>query len=95
MSYDPANRLTTSIQGSSLTTFGYDNAGNKTRQNAMGALSTFSFDPENRLVSLNSSSGLSTYNYQGYNGLRRSLFEPGKILATLVWDGSDYLQERS
>jgi len=76
MRFDPATRLTTSIQGSLVTSFTFDNAGNQIGQNANGVLTTFIFDPENRLSQQQSAAGSSTSTYQGYNGLRRSANGP-------------------
>jgi hypothetical protein len=88
-------RLTTSIQGTSVGTYTFDNAGNQILDNVAGALTTSQYDPENRLLFASSSSAVSSYTYQGYDGLRRSWQELGSSLTTTVWDGSDYLQERS
>jgi YD repeat-containing protein len=95
MSFDPATRLTTSIQGTSVGTYTFDNAGSQTLDNVAGVLTTCQYDPENRLLFATSSSAVSSYTYQGYDGLRRSWQELGTSLTTIVWDGSDYLQERS
>jgi YD repeat-containing protein len=72
----------------------YDSSGNKTLDNANGALTSYTYDPENRLLGVQSDAGLSTYTYSA-DGLRRSAIEPGKAPTTMVWDGGDYLQERS
>jgi YD repeat-containing protein len=83
-------------QAESPWTYTYDNAGNQTVEDAGGAVTTNAYDPENRLTVVAHPDGtLSTYAYQGYDGLRRSKHEPGGALATFVWDGSVYLQERS
>ena len=95
MSFDAATRLTTSIQGTSVGTYTFDNAGNQILDNVAGALTTCQYDPENRLLFASSSSGVSSYTYQGHDGLRRTWAEPTFSLTTTVWDGSDYLQERS
>lgn len=51
-----------------------------------------SYDEENRMVSHNLSGNLVTYTYDG-DGLKRSeISSTGRT--TLVWDGTDYLQER-
>ena len=53
------------------------------------------FDNENQLVGIQFSNGtLSTYVYAG-DGLRRSAFEAGNVLTTFIWDGEDYLMEKS
>ena len=36
----------------------------------------------------------STYTYEG-DGLRRSAHEAGVGLVTFIWDGADYLMEKS
>jgi len=91
MSYDLAQRLTTSMEGTALTTYSFDPAGNKIKENLDGALTTYTFDPANRLIFQSSASGFSTYTYQGHDGLRRSAWEPGTTNSTMIWDGSDYL----
>jgi YD repeat-containing protein len=94
--YDLAQRIVTMAQGSLVTSYLYDGAGNLTREDAGGSVTTKTYDPENRLAGIAHPDGtLSTYAYQGYDGLRRSKHEPGGALATFVWDGGDYLQERS
>ena len=95
MSYDAAQRQTTSIQGSTFSSYTYDRTGNKTVEQAGSAFTTFSYDAENRLTLEVTGAARTTYSYQGSDGLRRSKQEEGKALLTFVWDGSDYLQGRS
>lgn len=85
--------MVTQIQGSVVTTFTFDNAGNMAVENVGGVLTTYVYDGENRMKTASANAGMSTYTYQG-DGLRRSKQEPGASLTTMVWDGSDYLQER-
>jgi YD repeat-containing protein len=95
MTYDSTNRLVNTLQGAALTSLGYDGAGNRTAINK-GPVIRNSYDPENRPIGISYPNGTnSTYTYQGYNGLRRSPWEPGSPVTTFVWDGDDYLQGRS
>lgn len=49
----------------------------------------------NRLTQvLNPDGSRSTYSYAG-DGLRRSAQEPGEALTTFIWDGDDYLMEKT
>ena len=43
---------------------------------------------------MDAAGSLSTYSYDG-DGLRRSAHEPGGALTTFVWDGDDYLLEKT
>jgi YD repeat-containing protein len=53
------------------------------------------YDNENRLTDVKLPAGtLSTYTYAG-DGLHRSAFEAGGSLTTMIWDGTDYLMEKS
>ena len=93
--HDAANRITTMLQGTVVTTFSYDNNGNETEENAAGSRTTYQFDNENRLVSvLFADATRSSYTYDG-DGLRRSAFEAGGTLTTFIWDGDDYLMEKT
>lgn len=95
MTFDGADRLLTILQGANLTTVTFDANGNQTGENLNGALTTNTYEQENRLVGVAlSDSTCSTYAFAG-DGLRRSLQEPGKSLTTIVWDGTDYLMEKS
>lgn len=91
--HDAASRPKTSIQGATITTFTFDNAGNTWLENTGGQITTNSYDRENRLLKvLNPTGTISTYSYAG-TGLRRTKQEPGNPVYTMVWDGSDYLGE--
>jgi YD repeat-containing protein len=53
------------------------------------------WDSENRLLNVLYADGTrSTYTYEA-DGLRRSAQEPGGSLTTFIWDGTDYLMEKS
>jgi RHS repeat-associated protein len=95
MSYDAANRLVTSVQGAATTTYTFDGVGNLT-QEALGAGSSlYSYDGENRLTKYTAADlSVTTMTYEG-EGLRRSRQVQGSVPTTFVWDGSDYLQEKS
>jgi YD repeat-containing protein len=95
MTVDAASRLTTSIQGSLVTSYTYDNAGNPLVENALGSLTTTVYNGANRELNIHYPTGLiSTYAYSG-DGLRRALQDTGGPYTFTVWDGADYLQERS
>jgi YD repeat-containing protein len=95
MAFNAANEITTIQQGSGVTTVAYDANGNQVGENLLGSLTTYSFDNENRLVGVAFSNDTrSTYSYAG-DGLRRSAFEAGGTLTMFIWDGSDYLMEKS
>ena len=95
-SFDAANRIVTMLQGAALTTYQFDATGNLTQENLSGALTTNVFDDENRLTGIQFPNGTrSTYTYSGGDGLRRSAFEAGNVLTTFIWDGEDYLMEKS
>lgn len=92
---DAANRLVTMTQGANLTTFLFDANGNQVEEDLLGAKTTYVYDQANRLVRvLNPDGTRSTYTYAG-DGLRRSAQEPGEALTTFIWDGDDYLMEKT
>ena len=67
--------------------------GRRIGENAAGSLTAYQYDNENRLTSIRFPDGTrSTYTYAG-DGLRRTAFEAGGTLTTMVWDGDDYLGE--
>jgi len=97
MSYDAANRLTTSLQGTSqLTTYGFDNNGNLTSEHcsALSVALTWTYDGENRCLNeLRGSGENHTYTYAP-DGLRRSAHHGGAANpVSFVWDGDDLLNE--
>jgi YD repeat-containing protein len=97
MSYDAASRLVTGVQGVDLTSYVYDNAGNLRFENAVasGGITTNIYNGANREVNIQYPTGaISSYSYSG-DGLRRQLQDTGAPVTFTVWDGSDYLQERS
>jgi YD repeat-containing protein len=95
MMFDAANRITTIQQGAIRTTVTYDENGNMTEEDANGSRTTNVFDQENRLTVVRYPDATrSTYTYEA-DGLRRSTHEPGGSLTTMVWDGDDYLHEKS
>ncbi len=93
--FDAANRITTLQQGTTRTTFTYDNNGNPTEENAAGGRTTYVYDSANRLTGVVLSTGVrSTYTYRGDNK-RRTLQEAGGVLTTMLWDGEDYLMGKT
>jgi YD repeat-containing protein len=71
----------------------YDSNGNLVTQIAGTSRVTMLYDHENRLVGHREGSALTTYTYSA-DGLKRCELSPAGV-TTLVWDGVDYLQERS
>jgi len=95
MAYDLADRLTTSISGTTVTTYTFDNNGNLLEENNNGALTSYSYNCENRLLQqIGSGGSISTYSYLG-NGLRITNQESSsQLLHTTVWDkDQNYLGE--
>jgi YD repeat-containing protein len=96
MAFDAANRITTIQQGADRTTMLYDATGNQIEENLNGSRTTNQYDNENRLIGVQFPTGSpSTYSYDGGDGLRRTLQEAGGPLTTVIWDGTDYLKEKS
>jgi len=93
MTYDAADRLTTMQQSTLRTTYTYDDNGNMTVEWASSTRTTYSYDMENRLTTTQRFADRTTSTYSG-DGLRRSFHADG-VLRTFVWNGDDYLQERT
>ncbi len=88
-------RLQTGVQGSAVTTFGYDGTGNQTSEWLQTSRTTYSYDPSNRLKGVVFPDGTrSTYTYR-WDVLRRTAHEAGGVLTTFVWDGDDYLMGKT
>jgi YD repeat-containing protein len=92
--YDAANRLVTSVDGSGPSTYTFDSNGNMTKVAAPSSVTTMVYDIENRLVRHESGGVTTTYTYQGSDGLKRSE-QVGAARTTIIWDGDEYLQERN
>jgi len=95
MTYHAVNAIANMTQGAAVTTYTQDKAGNLLGENLNGVLSTYTYDGENKLLTANTPVGLFTYTYQGLDGLRRSSIGPNEPILTNVWDGGEYLQQRS
>ena len=65
-----------------------------TVQNVGGTRTTNTYDDEQRLTKVNANGSPSTYTYAD-TGLCRTAHESGGLLTTFVWDGDDYLTEKS
>ena len=92
--YDLASRMTTSTDGTGITSYTFDANGNMTNVwPPAGNRVTMGYDKENRLTSHNDGGTRTTYTYDG-EGLKRTEIT-GAGTTTLVWDGSNYLQERT
>ncbi len=98
LSYDAANRITTIAQGTgagSLTTVTFDANGNLTVEQVDSSRTSYVYDHENRLINVLFADGTrSTYTHDGL-GLRRSAFEAGGSLTSVIWDGAQYLMEKT
>ena len=92
--YNSRNQPTTMLQGAVLTTFTHNSAACLSVENVGGVLTTYSYDTGNHLTKVDASGAVSTYTYDG-DGLRRSLQESGGSLTTMIWDGADYLMEKT
>jgi YD repeat-containing protein len=90
MTYDPASRIVTMLQGAAATSYTFDANGNKVLDNLGGVQTGYVFEKENRLTKVTHSDGsISSYTYSG-DGLRRTRQEPTDSAPhTIVWDGSD------
>ena len=99
-SYDAASRITTAASGAGPWTFSYSDNGNLSvvLEPAVEPV-TMSYDMENRLAVHKQPSSeflgttVASYTYDG-DGLKRRELVNGAA-TTLIWDGSDYLGEKS
>jgi len=102
MTYNAGNRLLTMGQGTAVTGYTFDNNGNMTAESLGPSLTptvtTYVYDRENRLsVQIAPDLTRTTMVYDG-DSLRRvklSVDRGTTTRTTYVWDGSDYLQERT
>ncbi len=99
-SYDAASRLTTAASGAGQWTFSYSDNGNLSVVLEAGKTPvTMAYDMENRLAVHKQPSSeflgttVASYTYDG-DGLKRRELVNGAA-TTLIWDGSDYLGEKS
>ncbi len=80
-----------------VTTYTYDDNGNLTKvQGPSGNPTTMEYDKENRLAIVRINPGalnVYTYTYSGDGPKRAEV--TSLTWTTLVWDGSDYIQERT
>lgn len=97
MTVDAANRLVTALDGTSKVTYSYDDNGNMTEEKRNITVQ-WSYDDEDRMTLENqvnvAPNGKTTHTYAG-DGLRRTTKSTTGAVTTFVWDGSDYLQERT
>jgi hypothetical protein len=97
--YNLAGEITSMVRiGGNQVTHVYDLNGNVVSTNGLqfnigNALVTMGYDKENRQISHSMGSTVVTYTYSG-DGLKRSEIT-GSGTTTMIWDGSEYLQERS
>lgn len=94
MNYDASSRLTTSISGTSVTTYTFDSNGNLTNvRPATGNRTTMAYDKENRLVDWKqgAATNATTYKYNGFGQKVNETNATGFNAYALIWDGDDYL----
>lgn len=73
----------------------HDANGNPTEENAASSRTSFLYGSANRLTTIKfADATVSSITYDG-DGLRRSAFEAGGSLTVMIWDGDDYLMEKS
>ena len=65
-----------------------------TLTNPYGGVFVHTYDGANRLTNVRTGANRSTYSYNG-DGLRRTRQEQGGALGTMIWDGDDYLMEKT
>lgn len=89
--FDLANQLTSSTpDGGSATSFGYDSRGNRTSMTGPGEVSVgYGWDQSRRMTSAGSSGAQASYSYDG-DGLRMSKVVGG-VATAFVWDVSGAL----
>jgi YD repeat-containing protein len=93
MIYDVSWRLTTSISGTSVTTYTFDSNGNLTNvRPATGNRTTMAYDKENRLVDWKqgAATNATTYKYNGFGQKVNETNATGFNAYALIWDGDDY-----
>ena len=86
----------TALDGSTKVTYTFDDNGNMTEEKRNVTVN-WSYDDEDRMAvetQVLAVNGITTNTYAG-DGLRRTTKKQGSNTVTFVWDGSDYLQERS
>lgn len=88
--YDAATRLVTSSDGAS---YGYGRNGNLESVTGVGDPVAMEYDYENRLVRHDDGTDVAEYTYSA-DGLKRTEIG-GTSMNTLIWDGIDYLGEKS
>ena len=96
-SYNAFGQLTTSVHKvflPEITTYTYDLDGNLTVvADQTTDLVTMAYDDENRMVTHKDGATIVTYTYAG-DGLKRTE-EDDSGVTTILWDGSEYLQQRT
>ena len=98
ISFDLAGQIVTMSREGDIVTHTYDLNGNLTGVRGKllsvnpGTI-TMVYDKENRMVAYNLNGTLTTYTYSA-DGLKRAEITSAGT-TTLVWDGTDYLQERT
>jgi RHS repeat-associated protein len=82
LTYNAAHQLTSMSDASGVTTFAYDNTGNRTQKSpSAGTAVTYTYDQANRLIGYGANA---TYTYNGA-GLRMSKHVSG-VTTRFVWD---------
>lgn len=95
---DPAvGRVTTIQDGPTRVTQTYDDDGNLTQENRKGVRTDWTYDGEDRMlteVQPDVVPQVRTTHAYGFDGLRRTM-KKDSVLTTYVWDGADYLMDKS
>jgi RHS repeat-associated protein len=86
LAYDQANELTSLVNGSGTTAFGYDVRGNRTSQTPpVGATIHYTYDQANRLTAYGAGSTTAQYAYNG-DGLRMTKTVNNGAPEAFTWD---------
>jgi hypothetical protein len=92
MTYDLANRLTTSTQGSTVTQCFYTDVRLTQEASVAPAIVYYAYNQEQlALRTVAQGATETTYTYSRLTDLRLSAQVPSQSPTTFVWDGSDYL----
>ena len=95
--YNVRNQLSAMKQGSLITTYNYSSQGFLRSETLNSSVTTYTYTNSLWLNGVRNSDGSrTTYTYRA-DGKRRSGIEsaPGSLLTTYIWDGDDYLMEKT
>ena len=93
--YDVRNRIATMVQGAAITTYNYGGSGYLRSETTATGVTTYTHNQHVQMTTVKYPDGTSSaYTYRA-DGKRRSVIEPGGSMTTFIWDGEDYLMEKS